>query len=318
MEGGLGVVMFYPVKKELHLKICYNLCMSEQQDASNPPLDDVRYGPRTYLGGKAFRKRALDFSKSVSKERIQGETENPRWWDIRDSSLEGMFDKDSFQRTFEDVVPPNQPLLRRYIETTLADRRGSAIGIELGGPGSKLFSGFSKGFFERTLGVTLKEKRNPKRTLQDDLSHHFVREANLLDDESTAVIKNWLNGRKADVIIERMAGALSYGGTPVDPHFVLRRVSEWYKMLSVGGLMFLQIPEKMRPIMPMVMEKLSKVPELEVRYDPRASERPSQRDHMHHAVSIHKLSGAPDTIPLLDPRKIRELYVPMASADPSI
>ncbi|EKD86653.1 MAG: hypothetical protein ACD_37C00204G0003 [uncultured bacterium] len=115
-----------------------------------------------------------------------------------------------------------------------------------------------------------------------------------------------------------MAGALSYGGTPVDPHFVLRRVSEWYQMLSEGGLMFLQIPEKMRPIMPMVMERLSRVSELEVRYDSRASERPSQIDHVHHAISIHKLPGAPDTIPLLDPRKIRELYAPMASSDPSI
>lgn len=292
--------------------------MSEQQDGPKPPPDDVLYGPRTYSGGRVFRRRALDFSKSVSKERKEGEIENPRWWDIRDSSLEGMFDKSSYQRTFEEVVPPNQPLLRRYIETTLSDRRGSAIGIELGGPGSKLFSGFSKGVFERTLGVTLNDRRNPKRTLQDDLSHHFVREANLLEDESTTVIKKWLNGRKADVIIERMAGALSYGGTPVDPHFVLRRVSEWYQMLSVGGLMFLQIPKKMRPIMPMVMERLSQVPELEVRYDPRARERPSERDHVHHAISIHRLAGAPDVIPLLDPRKIRELYAPMASADPSI
>ena len=118
--------------------------MSEQQDGPKTPPDEVLYGPKIYLGGRAFRKRALDFSRSVEEERKQIEIESPHYWDIRDSSLEGMFDKNSYQRTFELVVSPRQPLLRRYIETTLAARKGSASGIELGGPGSKRFSGFAQ------------------------------------------------------------------------------------------------------------------------------------------------------------------------------
>lgn len=292
--------------------------MSEEGERQNPPSDETIFGPVHYTGGRAFRRKTLDFSRGVAKERLEEERTNPNNWAIPDSSLAGIFDRYSFQNTFEEVLPPNHRLLKNYIEDALADRRGTAIGVELGGPGSKMFSGFSRGFFERTLGVVLNDRRNPKRKLNDDLSHHFVRVANLLEDNSTGVITNWLNSRKADVIFERMAGALSYGGTPVDPYFVLRRVSDWYQMVSEGGLMFLQIPEKMRPIMPMVMERVAQVPELEVRYDSRASARPSERDHVHHAISIRKLPGAPEMVQLLDPREIKKLYAPMASADPSI
>ena len=83
--------------------------------------------------------------KEQAKSRIK--KKGPRWgyFDSGLDSGRGLH----FMSTFRDILPRGESSFKGYIEKTLKEKKGHAIGIEFGGPGSTLFSGFSKGFFRR-------------------------------------------------------------------------------------------------------------------------------------------------------------------------
>lgn len=310
----------------------YNDYMNE----SGVETTEQIFGPLRYKGGRRFRKDTLENAKAVADERRQVELDRrealrairegievgsiPQSWEIKDSSLDDLGDKNSYEETFRKVVPPGFKNLRSYVETVLADRRGHAVGIDLGGPGRRVFSrrnwfrGFRRGFFERSLGLTLVDHRSEIEKLEDTMVGHDILEGNLLNPESGKIIERWLSGRKADVIFERLAGGLAYEGTPADPYLILDRVQSWYSMLAPNGLMFLQVPEVMRPLMPGIVERISQIPTLQIMYDPRISRRsqnsarPDQVDHVHHAMSVRKFPGAPESVQLLSPRTVQAVY----------
>jgi hypothetical protein len=191
-------------------------------------------------------KKALEHNKNLSKESNgkHGYPQSEDEWGVYDSSL------DNFSGSFRTCLPNDiereagmQDLMfRKYIENTLSKGKNDSLtAVEFGGPGSKLFRGFSDDFFHKTVGVCLKDIRNQntKETDRDNL--HSVIEGDILDVQNTEVlekVKQALSAEKVDLIMSRMIGPLQ----DIDHNSAIldRLIRNWYEMLNENGLMFIE------------------------------------------------------------------------------
>jgi len=202
-----------------------------------------------------------------------------------DSPLSGGKNSYSFNESFFSTLPEgiwnSINGLQEYIEGLLMERKGEAIGIEFGGPGCKLFQGFTKDLFKKTAGVTLVDKFAGER-----LSNHTVIEGEILKKKAYSDILKWSNGQQIDLIIERMDGAL--GLLPNIPTFVYRAFQRWYDLLSEGGVMFVQIPREVNEGLTQLHSYIeSECPEtIKIKFGGSA-------------LRLNKLAGAPMNLPNL-------------------
>lgn len=193
-----------------------------------------------------------DLSRKIEKGEVSGKEE----WPVCDSPLlsgpSGEDSEDFRKRMFSYNLNFSWPLIadeknrkgeeyqniKEYIEDVLEKKRGKAIGIDFGGPGSWVFRGFEKGFLRRTLGVTLRDEREGEDRKRDDINRHTVIGGNMFRPTTRKKIKQWLNGEKADLIFERMWGGhlhINY-----DIRFIREVLKQAYFILSEGGVMFLE------------------------------------------------------------------------------
>ena len=245
--------------------------------------------------------RAYEYSNSVLSNRGKYGYETG---DERDYSFEG---------TFLDVLPEGQTNLKEYIETTLTGKKGEAIGVEFGGLGSELFAGFSPGFFKKTAGITLADNREnlgkvdpshkPVSIAEDDVRHHSVIEGNILDDHLYTDLNKWLEGKKVDLILERMIAGMDH--IPADPYTISKIMSRWYELLDENGILFVQVPPVLHDQLPawveMIQEKYGDVLEVQIKNGHE------QFELAFDLLRIHKLPGAPEKLPLLNPRIVKEI-----------
>lgn len=120
--------------------------------------------------------------------------------------------------------------MRDYVESVLKERRGCAIGIEFGGVGTRLFSGFSPNFFTQTVGVTLIDHRTERErqcAQADGAPRHEVIEGNMLASQTYVELDQVLNGQKADFIIERLGRGIEF--IPSEPYTLMRTLDAWYE-----------------------------------------------------------------------------------------
>jgi hypothetical protein len=232
----------------------------------------------------------------------------------------------SFEGTFIHVLPEAEDDLQKYIERNLADRKGQAVAIEFGGVGSALFAGFTPGFFKQTAGVVLVDNREKYHLLpntgekkvnpqdnhgpiaskeEDEARNHSVIEGNILSPRTYQKIDTWLNRKKVDLIIERLVGGIT--SIPDEPYTVAKTVSKWYEMLHDGGILLVQVPVALHDILPawanMVREKYGDVLEVQIELELH------QFEDALDLLRIRKLPGAPETLPLLDPRTVKKIGV---------
>ncbi len=201
-------------------------------------------------------KQALDHNKRlvVEPHKRGGYIVTEGGWGTYNSRLE------DFGQTFDQVLPKNfksrfTERFQDYIETVLAqsiEKAHDLVGVEFGGPGSKLFHDFSPGFFKKTLGICLKDIRTKDEIAEDNKNGHSVINADLLDTTQynkllTNIVEN-LSVNKIDLIISRMEGPLGF----IDKHPAIldRIVRNWYSLLRENGIMFIQygIPEYQLPL----------------------------------------------------------------------
>ena len=171
-------------------------------------------------------------------------------WKIYDSSLK------KFAETFSSVLPDSytdiieEPgfvkpqeyanAFKKYIENTLRKNRHRSA-IEFGGSGSKLFSEFSKGYFEKTLGVSLEDIRTDKEKRIDSENNHNIFVGDILNTKDTNFdhyLHDDLKIEKVDLIISRMMGPLD--GLAKNPLLLERVIQKWYQLLNQNGIIFLQ------------------------------------------------------------------------------
>lgn len=140
------------------------------------------------------RNQPINFNDTTvpEKERTKHNTEVYRnlesnmimAWAYQDSPLVSEKPTDrSYHNTFENVLPDKRNL-KQFIETELAPQAGQAIGLDVGGLGSRVFGTFTKGLFNRTAGISLTDTRyecqDKNQTTIDENRHHSVISGNML------------------------------------------------------------------------------------------------------------------------------------------
>lgn len=185
--------------------------------------------------------------------------------------------------------------LKPYIEDKLQHKNGSAIGIEYGGPGSALFSEFD--VFERTLGVALEDLRDEETKARDAERNHTLITGDMQSPEVKAKVEEWLNGEKADFILEGMVGGLT--SIPADPYHISDEFNGWYRQLAPGGLMLVEAHKVMQPLLEPWENLANQHQGLQVRVALHGSRS---------GVELIKGPDAPENLPLLSPREVRKAY----------
>lgn len=222
------------------------------------------------------------------------ERRGPDWY-VENSSLA------SFEVTFGGLFPEGERL-QGYIEKKLAHRGGSAIGMELGGTGSRLFSGFTPGFFQRTAGINLTDYRhfdNPDPTAEDTSRNHTVIEGDILQRSTQRKIsEDFLRGDKVDLLLKRMVGADSF--LPCEPFLMARASNAYYQMVAEKGLLLIEVPVAFWDIIDDWGAHIEAkyAGKLEVTMDANGP---------HGGVLLSKHAGAPEELPLLSVQRVKEI-----------
>src|SRR3989338_771967 len=142
--------------------------------------------------------KAVEYNRKLADVEYGGYIYLENEWPVYDSSLS------DFAETFTLVLPKDYggsdphrlgldpAIFRKYIENTLSQGQGEQkhglTAVEFGGPGSKLFSGFSKGFFIKTAGVCLRDERDQRKKDNDVTNNHSVLEGDIMDPTKNEVL----------------------------------------------------------------------------------------------------------------------------------
>lgn len=184
---------------------------------------------------KSF-KLMKDWSRILRyRDRITENNKNNEYgWNIYDSGL------NSFDNYFRDIYPHEYGNLKFFIESKMEEKKGIAIGVELGGPGCRLFEDFNKNLFAKTFGMVL-HKQPQYQDLDLSESKHRVIEGDCLSIRGIRKLEKILGqGVKIDVLFERMLGGIqSYY---CSSEFIWSLFNRLYKLLNEGGMMFVQSP----------------------------------------------------------------------------
>lgn len=233
-------------------------------------------------------KKVLDIRNSEEKknERIRF---REMTWGVYDEKLW------HFGATFVSSLPEEYKAkgwdgFKLYIEKNLSKMENiKPTAVELGGPGSELFRGFSKGFFQKTIGVCLSDIRGPDEKLEDSELNHEVITGDILNqtEEILNRIKILLGANKTDLIISRMVGALNL----MDIKALDSAIRKFYSLLKDNGIMFVQynysstdIKKEDKIAEKCVQAIKEKYPQLDIQ---------SGRG----VIRLNKKSGAPDELP---------------------
>ncbi len=226
----------------------------------------------------------------------------------------------SFEQSFVGVIPEGERL-GAYVERVLADRAGRAIGLELGGVGSRLFAGFTPGFFERTAGVNLTDYRpifssEPKDTtmhrdrqkIMDGLSrhktdaiiadisrNHRVIEGDMLATATSQQIEEeFLRGDKVNFMIRRMAAGNF--DLPTEPFFLAKNANRYYQMMGENSVLFDELPTGFWNLSEAWSELVN------THYSGRLIAYVADNK-----LLLHKGVGAPKKLPVFSVSKVREI-----------
>lgn len=131
---------------------------------------------------------------------------------------------------------------KKYIENTLSKNPNKErTAIEFGGPGSHFFSGFTKGFFNKTVGICLDDIRSEAEKDADNLRGHSVVVGDILDTKNRNLfveIEDKIGTNKVDLIISRIQGPLHE--LKINGAVLNRVIRKWYKLLDKNGILFAQ------------------------------------------------------------------------------
>lgn len=212
-------------------------------------------------------------------------------WSFKDSPLEGNYNY-AYDDTFSFLLPEGHVTLRNYIESVLANQKGKAVALELGGLGSSLFVGFTSDFFVKTAAITLHDSRKRSQRKDDAIRRHTVIQGDMLRDTTKEQVQGWLGKEKVDLIIERMIGG--HDLLPEEPFFLSKQADYWYQQLSEGGLFFAELPSAFYPYAAEWKRMIDERYKDTLDVDLVSSE----------ILRLHKLPGAPEALPLLSARDV--------------
>jgi hypothetical protein len=216
-------------------------------------------------------------------------------------AMEGL-DGTHLEDWFHNVLPIGHSI-KSYVKEIIGGK-DQRYGLEVGGIGSRLFGDFETGFFTKTAGISLHDLRavappGEDWYRHDALRNHTVITGDLLAAETHQKVTEWLDGHKADFIFERLYGGMT--SVPKEPFAVAEQASFWYEHLSEQGVMLPQVPPTFVPYMQRWARQITfNEPRLIVRVAPVRQTFLAGW----HTLSLVKLPGAPETLPLLSAREV--------------
>jgi len=214
---------------------------------------------------------------------------------------DGSWRETAYINTFHHVIDDYNSI-KDYVEIVLEKKRGKAVGIDFGGLGINVFKGFTPGFFEKSIGVSLSDHRTNNgrlyridKKIYDDGREHKIIIGNIFDTKVYKKIDKILQGKKVDFIVERMYAGLQ--NVPENLMVVMATLQRWYGLLDDGGIMLVELPSFVAPIMKRWLELLNKDNKVEVAFD-----------EFRLALRINKLPGAPKQLPKLELKEIKKIF----------
>jgi hypothetical protein len=162
-------------------------------------------------------------------------------WKIYDSSLLPTLNPEidkSFDTVFDGLYPEGMDI-KKFVETALESKKGKAVGLEIGGPGKKLFQGFDKGLFEKSFGVVLEKWGGLDENSSEDSNHKIIT-ADALSSNGYVKIKDALGDSRVNFLVEKMHGGLDE--IPSDLDFMQIIAQRWYRLLDDEAIMLLETP----------------------------------------------------------------------------
>jgi hypothetical protein len=192
---------------------------------------------------------------------------------------------------FDGFVPRGQTFTE-YVNGKLPH---DAIGIDVGGPGSAVFSVLDT---KESYGMTLNDFRSDEQKEADKAHGHDIIPGDFqttwedLDDR--------LGDRKAHVIFGRIIGAEQF--LPQDPYFMYEQADNVYQRLSSEhGTLFVPVPKVIVPIaVPWILKTADEHGDTVVT---RLANGPQG-----FSLQIEKRPGAPEHLPALSAREVRKGY----------
>lgn len=191
-----------------------------------------------FQGQMGELRKGVKQERSLTKENKFYDTSGS--WEVYDSALEE--GPKSFQAEFGGLVPEGFSNLRTYLEANLKKQNGRAIGLEIAGSGSRLFADFAPGLFEKTAGFVLVDRRISEEEREQDAARHHevIRTKDAFSSQGHRDVMRWLDGRKADLIIERMVANLRKFSE--NPAYLYSMLNRWYKLLNENGIILAVSP----------------------------------------------------------------------------
>lgn len=229
-------------------------------------------------------------TNSVRRSEIRGENPYP----IYDSPLS------FFNEDMKSVLPEDCTNITTYLEKKYPEKKGELIGIELGGPGCRLFKDLEP-LFKKTAGFTLHNDPSLEPGKNHDVVEadvFYKRTLNKTEEEIDGyqAVDKWtkLNG-KADFLIERMVGGIS--SINIDSFLLI--VKRWYKLLSENGTAFIQFPVPSNDVNATI--KLLNTIEKAIgkhrdKFDISYKEELFSTEQLYFLLRLHKLPGAPESL----------------------
>lgn len=180
---------------------------------------------------------------------------------------------ETYEEHFHTLIVPHRTIAD-FVTATYAEKIGSLVGIELGGPARRLFRGFPQGCFKNTAGFTLTDQRTSEERRDDSARGHEVIEADVFfksgpDGNSFKAVQEWIKDHGgADIIIERMVGPLDMIR---DASIFQALLTRWYPLAGARGTLLLQVPrtiplDQLKPMCNWI-EQRGRVDGFEARFD---------------------------------------------------
>ncbi len=271
-------------------------------ESFNPPKKKAR----RYPFGKNNRELQIEI-QTEEAARLQKEKPNTAVynWKFKNSSLEGEGDA-SLSETFQMVLPDGSHGLKNYIESMLAQKKGRIVAVELGGIGSRLFAGFSERFIGRSLAISLTDYRTESERKSDSGRAHDVIAGDLFKEQTQKQALKWAGDDGVDLLFERLLGGIGF--IPNEPYILIELLNKWYGALNDGGLMFIQVPTNLDPLMGEWLKECAPfASDVEIQYS-RGFVDGNPMDAS--ALRIRKRAGASKKVPqlpLLHPRVVKKI-----------
>jgi hypothetical protein len=267
------------------------------EDATPEQLQEQRYAKSTQGKREEAIAVKLELADGLAAEETARMARGDSMWPVHNSPLLGT--PRSMDAWFGGTLPEGSRDIKEYIEGELADVPEPTL-LEAGGTGRNLAGQFAEGFFVRTIGANLTDTDaadfSPQEIQEHDMvNSHAVVTGNMLTDEVKAELVAQNDGKKFDVIFERLF--VGQETVPNEPFYVAQQAADYYDMLSDNGIMFAQVmPAHADMIAAWKTEVDNNYPGLEVEIDTVLGTYP--------VVRIQKREGAPAHLPLFHARSI--------------